>query len=233
VSAPLPILLVPGLLATPRFFQEQVPALWRHGPVMFADHRRDDSMAAIARRILAEAPRRFALVGHSMGGYISFEIMRQAADRVAKLALLSTAARPDTPEQTERRRTQIALAQGGRFSELTGMLYPFLVHKSLKNDAAQLEVARSMVEATGPEAFIRQQTAIMARPDSVPGLAAIRCPTLVLVGDSDVVTPPERAAEIANGIAGARRVTVEECGHMCALEKPAETTQALLDWLAA
>jgi pimeloyl-ACP methyl ester carboxylesterase len=233
VNVPLPILLVPGLLATPRFYEAQLPSLWQYGPVMVADHRRDDSMAAIARRILADAPERFALVGHSMGGYISVEIMRQAADRVVKLALLSTAARADTPEQSERRRAQIALAQGGRFGELTGMLYPFLVHKSRKEDAALLGVARSMVEATGPEAFIRQQHAIMARPDSVPGLGAIRCPTLVLVGDGDVVTPPERAAEIADGIAGSRRVTLADCGHMCALEKPAETTQALVDWLAA
>ncbi len=88
----------PGLACSPRIFAPVIPALWRYGPVTVANHIRDDNMGAIARRILAEAPPRFALAGHSMGGYIAFEIMRQAPERVAKLALMNTQARPDTPE---------------------------------------------------------------------------------------------------------------------------------------
>ena len=109
----MPILLVPGLVSSPRIFAPVIPALWRYGPVTVANHIRDDNMGAIARRILAEAPPRFALAGHSMGGYIAFEIMRQAPQRVAKLALINTQARPDTPEATARRRSQIARAQAG------------------------------------------------------------------------------------------------------------------------
>jgi pimeloyl-ACP methyl ester carboxylesterase len=93
----LPIVLVPGLLVTARLYAEQIPALWRLGPVTVADHTRDDSMTAIARRILADAPPRFALAGQSMGGYVAFEIVRQAPERVARLALLSTSARLDPP----------------------------------------------------------------------------------------------------------------------------------------
>src|SRR5471030_3409612 len=104
----MPILLVPGLGGSPRIYAPVVPALLQFGPVTVANHIRDDSMGAIARRILAEAPPRFALAGHSMGGYIAFEIMRQAPERVAKLALLNTSARPDTPETTQRRRGMIA-----------------------------------------------------------------------------------------------------------------------------
>jgi len=100
----MPILLVPGLGGSPRIYAPVAPALWRHGPVTVANHIRDDNMGAIARRILAEAPPRFALAGHSMGGYIAFEIVRQAPDRVAKLALINTQARPDTPEAVTRRR---------------------------------------------------------------------------------------------------------------------------------
>jgi pimeloyl-ACP methyl ester carboxylesterase len=102
---PMPILLVPGLVSSPRIFAPVVPALWRLGPVTAANHIRNDNMGAIARRILAEAPPRFALAGHSMGGYIAFEIMRQAPERVAKLALINTQARPDTPEATTFRRS--------------------------------------------------------------------------------------------------------------------------------
>src|SRR3954467_599978 len=107
----MPILLVPGLVSSPRIFAPVMPALWRIGPVTVANHIRDDNMGAIARRILAEAPPRFALAGHSMGGYIALEIMRQAADRVARLALINTQARPDTSEATARRQGQMARAQ--------------------------------------------------------------------------------------------------------------------------
>src|ERR1700730_3701804 len=118
-AAVLPIVLIPGLTCSARLYAEQIPALWRFGPVTIADHTRDDSMAAIAGRILAAAPPRFALAGLSMGGYIAFEIMRQAAGRVAKLALLDTGARGDTPEQTERRKVVIALANSGRYADVT------------------------------------------------------------------------------------------------------------------
>ena len=108
----LPIVLIPGLTCTARLYAEQIPALWLFGPVTVADHRRDDSIAAVARRILGAAPQRFALAGLSMGGYIAFEIM-QAPQRVAKLALLDTGARADTPEQTERRHVLMAQAKAG------------------------------------------------------------------------------------------------------------------------
>jgi pimeloyl-ACP methyl ester carboxylesterase len=113
MGEPLPTVLVPGLNCSARLYAEQIPALWRFGPLLIADHTRDDSMGAIAARILNAAPPRFALMGLSMGGYIALEIMSQAPARVAKLALLDTGARADTPEQTERRHRQIELAQTG------------------------------------------------------------------------------------------------------------------------
>jgi pimeloyl-ACP methyl ester carboxylesterase len=230
-TEPLPIVLVPGLLTSPRLFGEQLAELWRFGPLLIADHTRDDRMETIGRRILAVAPSRFALVGLSMGGYIAFEIMRQAADRVVKLALLDTSARPDTPKDSERRRGQIALTQSGRFAEVPDQLLPILIHRDRQDDAALRRVVRLMAEETGPEAFIRQQRAIMARPDSRPGLAAIACPTLVLVGDSDELTPPHLSEEIAEGIAGARLVVVPDSGHLTTLERPQPVTRALVEWL--
>jgi len=212
-------------------YAAQIPHLWRTGPVTVANHTFDDSLSAMARRLLAAAPERFALVGLSMGGYVSFEILRQAPERVARLALLDTTARPDTPEQSAARREQVALASGGRFPEVVGALFPRLVHREHRQDAALREVFGLMAEDVGPAAFIRQQTAILGRPDSRPSLGSIRCPTLVLVGDADELTPPDRAAEIAAGIAGARLVTVKQCGHMSTLEQPLEVTRALVEWL--
>jgi pimeloyl-ACP methyl ester carboxylesterase len=233
MTTSLPVVLIPGLLCSPRFYAAQIPVLWRSGPVTVVDHTRDDSMAGIAKRILADAPPRFAVAGHSMGGYIAFEILRQAPDRVARLALLDTSARADTPEQTAKRKEQIAQAQAGRFGEVPDALYPNFVHPSRREDAALRATFRAMTEDADADAFVRQLTAIMHRADSLPGLPAIRCPTLVLVGDADVPTPPERAAEIADGIAGAKLVTVPVCGHLSAMEQPEAVTQALEAWLRA
>jgi pimeloyl-ACP methyl ester carboxylesterase len=227
----LPIVLIPGLTCSARLYAGQIPALWQFGSVTVADHTRDDSMAAIARRILADAPPRFALAGLSMGGYICFEIMRQAAERVAKLALLDTGARADTPEQIERRRAVIALTKNGRYAEIPDLAFPLYVHRKRHHDEALKRLVRMMAEETGPQAYLRQQQAILSRPDSRPGLAAIACPTLVLVGEGDEATPPELAREIAAGIPGSRLVTIPDSGHLSTLEQPQLVTSALVEWM--
>lgn len=231
MTDPLPIVLVPGLIATPRLFAAQIPELWRFGPVTIADHTRDDSVGGVARRILAAAPPRFALAGLSMGGYIAFEIARQAPERIAKIALLDTSARPDTPEQVETRRAQIAIARSGRLAEIVDQLFPRLVHETRHGDEGLRAVVRQMADEVGADAFVLQQTAIMNRPDSRPSAAAIRCSTLVLVGDSDQITPPEWAEEMAGIIPGARLITVPRCGHLSTLERPGEVNRALDDWM--
>src|SRR3954451_3595608 len=159
----MPILLVPGLAGSPRIYAPVAPALWRYGPVSVANHFRDDHMGAIARRVLAEAPPRFALAGHSMGGYIAFEIMRQAPDRVAKLALINTQARPDTPEASARRRSQIARAEAGEYGAVLDDLFTGYVHPSRREDACLRQLVHDMGNDIGAEAFVRQQTAIISR----------------------------------------------------------------------
>jgi pimeloyl-ACP methyl ester carboxylesterase len=230
-STSLPIVLVPGLNCSARLFAEQIPPLWQFGPVTVADHRRDDSMAAIAQRILAAAPPLFALAGLSMGGYIAFEIMRQAPARVARLALLDTGAGADIPERTAQRKPLIGMAQLGRFAEITENQFPLLVHRRRHGDAALKALVRAMNEDTGPDAYVRQQLAIIGRPDSRPGLAAIACPTLILVGDDDQLTPPALAHEMAAGIRGARLVVVADSGHLSTLEQPQAVTAALIAWM--
>ncbi len=220
--------MIPGLLLSARMYARQIVALWGSGGVMVANHTRDDTMAGIARRILANAPPRFALVGLSMGGYISFEIMRQAPQRIVRLALLDTAARADTTEASAARRANVALATSGRFEEVIDALYPRMVHADRLEDAALRELNREMGREVGIDGYCNQQAANIARPDSRAMLAAIRCPTLVLVGDSDQLTPPDRAEEIANGVRGARLVTVPRCGHLSTLEAPEAVNAALL-----
>ncbi|MGH6676237.1 MAG: alpha/beta fold hydrolase [Xanthobacteraceae bacterium] len=130
-AAALPIVLVPGLNCSARLYADQIPSLWQFGPVMVADHRRDDSVAGIARRILAATPPHFALAGLSMGGYIAFEILRQAPARVAKLALLDTGAGAENPERTQQRRPLLRMARQGRFAEITDNQFPLLCRFSV------------------------------------------------------------------------------------------------------
>ena len=226
-----PILLVPGLGGSPRIYAPVMPALWRYGPVTVANHIRDDDMAAIARRILAEAPPRFALAGHSMGGYIAFEIIRQAPGRVTKLALLNTQARPDTPEAVTRRRGQIARAQAGEYHAVLDELFPGFVHPSRREDSSLRQLVHDMGDDIGADAFVRQLTAIMGRADSRPTLASIKCPTLVLTGDEDNTIPNSLSKEMADGIPGAKLVILPHCGHLSQPEQPEAVAAALVDWL--
>ncbi len=228
----LPIVLVPGLNCSARLYATQIPLLWRFGPVTVANHTRDDAMAAIAKRILDDAPSRFALAGLSMGGYVALEMMRRAPERVAKLALLDTNGRDDSPEAQQKRRANIALAESGRFDQVIEDVWPALVHPDRRADAALKQIHVAMCNDVGPQAYVRQQNAILTRADSRPLLPSIRCPALVLVGAEDELTPPFLSEEIAAGISGARLVKVPECGHLSTLERPDAVNKALAEWMS-
>lgn len=228
----LPLVLVPGLLCSARLYSPQVAALWRFGGVGVADHRQGDEIGAVAARILAEAPPRFALAGLSFGGYLAFELMRRAPDRIERLALLDTSARPDTPEQTAARYAFIEMAEQGRFPEVVETLTPRFLQASRREEPALKEILHAMATDVGPAAFVRQQKAIISRPDSRPSLPQIRCPTLVLTGEHDDLTTPELAQEIAGAIPGAELVIIPDCGHLSTIERPEAVNAALADWLS-
>jgi pimeloyl-ACP methyl ester carboxylesterase len=196
-----------------------------------ADLTLADSIAGMADQVLATAPGRFSLAGLSMGGYVAFEILRRAPERVNRLALLDTQARPDTAEAAQRRRALIELAGRGQFKGVTPRLLPMLLHED--NLAGPLAgVVTAMAERVGHAAFVRQQTAIMGRIDSRPDLGAIRVPTLVLCGDADALTPPSLAEEIARGIPDSALVVVDRAGHLTPIEQPGAVNRALIEWLA-
>ncbi len=230
---PEPLVLEPGLNCTRELFGPQIQAFGGTRPVHVADHTLDDTIPAIAERLLADAPPRFALAGLSMGGYVALEVMRRAPERVARLALLDTSARPDTEEGGANRRRLMALAEAGRFEEVTTLLWERYVAPHRHDDTALARVVMGMQRATGPEIFVRQQRAIMGRVDSRPDLPGIEIPTLVLVGEEDGVTPPELAREIADAIEWASLVVVPGCGHLSTLESPVVVNEALEAWLSA
>ena len=227
----LPLVLLPGLLEDAAVWQPQIAALAEIAAASVPDLARQNSIAAMAESVLATAPDRFALAGHSMGGYVALAVTRLAPRRVMRLALVDTAARADTPEQTERRQGLIELTRIGKFKGVTPRLLPLLVHADRLGDAALTGVIMAMAERVGPAAFERQQTAIMGRLDQRSFLPRIACPTLVLCGRQDQITPLDRSEEMAAAIPGAKLVVVEHCGHIPQLECAEEATKAMREWL--
>lgn len=226
-----PLLLLPGLLCDEALWAHQVDFLSDIAEISIADMTRDDSVSAMASRALERAPEQFALAGLSMGGYVALEIMRQAPQRVTRLTLLDTSARSDTPEQTARRRGLIELAEKGRFKGVTPRLLPLLIHPDRQAEEALAGAIMGMAERVGQPAFLRQQKAIMGRPDSRPDLSGIAVPTMVLCGRQDALTPLPMHEEMAAGIPGARLCIVEECGHLSPMERPHAVTALMRDWL--
>jgi pimeloyl-ACP methyl ester carboxylesterase len=226
------LILLPGLLCDAALWQPQIDRFADRLEITVADLTRDDSLRGMAGRVLASAPPRFALAGLSMGGYVAQEILREAPQRVSRVALLDTSARPDSPEQTERRRALIKLAQTGKFKGVTPRLLPLLIHPARLDDRALTGIVMAMAERVGQGAFLRQQHAILNRPDGRPDLPGIACPALVVCGRDDALTPPALSREMADTIPDASLLELDECGHLSSLEQPDQVNQAFEDWLA-
>ncbi|HUE19765.1 MAG TPA: alpha/beta fold hydrolase [Stellaceae bacterium] len=227
------LVLLPGLLCDTELWRDQIAGLRDIADCTVADMSRDDSIAGTAARMLEKAPAKFALAGLSMGGYCAMEIMRQTDNRVTHLVLLDTGARADSPEQQSRRRELIELAEKGEFQGVTPRLLPLFLHPEHLKDKALVERVTAMAGRIGKDAFLRQQRAIMTRIDSRPSLADIKCPTLVLCGRQDILTPPALHEEISALIPGSRLELIDDSGHLSTMEQPAAVTALMRCWLTA
>jgi pimeloyl-ACP methyl ester carboxylesterase len=230
------ILFMPGLLCDARLWRDQIATLPRDTHAVVADLTQDDSLDDMAHRALAAMPGRFALCGLSMGGYAALALMRLAADRVTRLCLMDTSARADSSEQSRRRRGLIATVarnptQTAKFRGVTPRLLPMLIHPDRQSDAALTQDVIAMAERVGQAAFLRQQAAILARPDGRPHLPAIAVPTMVAAGAQDALTPPSDAEEMAALIPGAQLQIIPNCGHLAPMERPHEVSAILNQWL--
>jgi pimeloyl-ACP methyl ester carboxylesterase len=226
-----PVVLIASQLLNARLWAPQVEALGRRRELIIADQTQHETMASMAGAILERAPRRFSVVGHGMGGFVAFEILRQAPARVGRLVLMSTLASADGPAQTARREGYLRLVEAGRFDEVVEERLPLLLSPRRRSDEALVAAARAMATETGPDAFLRQQRAIMSRPDSRPFLGAIQCPTLILYGRQDGIVTLAHQEELQAGIPGAPLEILEDCGHLMTLEQPARVNALLADWL--
>jgi pimeloyl-ACP methyl ester carboxylesterase len=230
---PTPVVLLPGLLCDALLWAHQVRDLGDQADCWIADPTRADTIAGMAADALRDCPHEtFALAGLSMGGYVALEMLRQAPARITHLALLDTSARADTPEQSKRRDDLIAMSERGRFMGVTDTLLPVLIHKSRLEDQPLVATVKAMARNVGRDAFVREQRAIQSRPDSRPHLGAIQCPTLILCGRDDMLTPLALHEELARAIPQATLVVIESCGHLSTLERPEQASAALAAWLA-
>ncbi|WP_188235654.1 alpha/beta fold hydrolase [Sphingopyxis sp. LK2115] len=226
----LPIVLITGQLLTDAVWQPLLDA-WPDRDVIVADNRRDDTIAGFAQRLLDTAPPRFMLVAHAMGGFVAFEVMRRAPERIAKLALISTLASADGPAQTARRQGYIDLVQSGRFDQVVEERIPMLFPEARRGDERLLAIARKMAADTGADTFLAQQRAIMARIDSRPHLHAIAVPTLLIWGEQDGITSRAHQEEIEEAIPGARLEVIAGAGHLPTIEAAGVVVPLLTDFI--
>jgi pimeloyl-ACP methyl ester carboxylesterase len=222
----MPTLFLAGQLST--------ELLWKNQQALadgIATLRHHDTVRELAQATFAAAPSRFALVAHGMAGFVAFEMLRQQPERIEKLVLMSVLAPADTPKQTARREGYLRLVADGRYDEVIEERIPMLVHQGRVNDASLIADLRTMARDIGPEDFLHQQRAIMSRPDSRPGLAAISCPVLLIYGRADAITTWEHQQEMQSAIPDVRLEVVEDSGHMLPLERPEKVNALLRDFL--
>lgn len=210
------LVLISGLLSNKRLWGASFPDAIFFSPT-------EDTPEAMVQNILKEAPPTFALAGHSMGGWLALEIMRQAPSRVAKLCLLNTTSRPDTPEKRALREQLIAQVESGHFLDVVEWVLEFFVF----NPAARPQVKEMFLEV-GPEVFIRQQRSILMRDAQLP---KITCPTLIIHASEDRAFTLEEHQELQRGIPNSRLEVVKNSGHMSPMEAPQAVTKLLQGWL--
>jgi len=237
-GAVIPLVLVPGLLCDAAVWEHQAVELRDIAEITIPDHGALDSLEKMAEAILARAPQRFAIAGHSMGGRVTFEVIRQSPGRVTGVALLDTASTPrragsaGEAEAGQRYRLLEKARREGMRAMGLEWAQP-MVHPSRVPERELMNTILDMIERKTPEIFAAQIKALLERPDARPLLSEIKCPALVLCGREDSWSVPEHHEEMAKMIRGSRLVVVNDCGHMSTMERPQEVTAALRQWLTS
>lgn len=235
--AKTPLLLIPGLLCSPRLFAPQVAALAELAEIVVPDWRRAplsiwDSWESAARWIVDQMPPgKFTLAGLSLGGMLAVEIMQIAADRVTKLALLDTGMRSQNEAERAVRRARIRLAEEGHFELVLGLQLSRFIPAYRLPDKKLVDEVMTMCGEIGVDIYKRQEELAAVRADRRPDLPKIKCPTIVVCGRDDAATPLFLSEEMAKAIPAAALVVVEQCGHLISMEKPEETNLILSTWL--
>lgn len=232
------LVLLPGFLCDETVWQDQLAALTPTCDCLIPDYGHLNSLPAMASAVLAQAPPRFAVVGHSMGGRIALEIFREAPHRVTHIALFDTGcdARPADEigaEEERGRRNLLAIAREQGMRSMAANWIPPMIHPDRRSDAALTERIVQMMERKTPDIFEAQMNALLARPEAGDLLPKIACPALILTGSHDAWSPPVRHKEMAAAIPNSTLAIVPNCGHMSTMECPDAISRAMEAWLEA
>jgi len=231
------LLLLPGFLCDKTVWQDQTGAFEKDFDCSIASYDMLDSLPAMAAHVLKAAPPTFALAGHSMGGRVALEVFRLAPRRVSHIALFDTGcdALPSGEAAKAEKRARQRLLDIARSRGMRAMSYewiPPMIHPDRWQDNELIEEIVRMMERSTPDRFEAQMNALLARPRTTDLLPRISCPALILTGQNDGWSPPERHREMAAAIPGAMLAIIPQCGHMSTIERPADVTRAMRDWLA-
>jgi pimeloyl-ACP methyl ester carboxylesterase len=230
-TEPAPLYLLPGLMCDGRVWAPQLTALAAYRPVAVGGYGDARSLVTMARRVLASAPGRISLAGHSMGGRVALEVMRLAPDRVERLALLDTGVHPVADGEREKRMALLELGRREGMEALVDAWLPPMMHPDRRGDSAFVGPLRDMCVSAGIERYEDQMIALLERPYARPLIGSIRCPTLIGVGSDDAWAPVDQHRAMAAGISGASLVIFEHAGHMAPVEASDQVTAALRGWL--
>ena len=227
---------MPGLICDQSVWQQQIDALSDIAPCTCADYGSLDSLTAMAVSVLRSAPERFSLAGHSMGGRVALQIYRLAPDRVLRIALFNTGylAMPsgEAGEQETRNRSElVALAESQGMPAMIRKWLPPMIDSRRINDTVLTDAIIEMMSRKTPAIFAAQVRALLARPDASAILEQIHCPALLLTGREDAWSPPAQHEAMAAKVRGSKLVIIPDCGHMSMMERPAEVSAAMRDWL--
>lgn len=231
-----PLVLVPGLLCDEAVWAAQTASLADIADVRVANNGEADSLGALAESIIAHAPARFAVAGHSMGGRIALEVARRVPERLIGLALLDTGYESLAPgeagqREAEGRHALLAVARREGMRAMARAWVQGMVYPPRLTEAALIEPILDMFERRTPDLFALQIKALLGRPDAGSVLGAIRAPTLVLCGREDAWAPPSRHEAMAKRIPGSTLEVIPECGHMAPMERPLAVSESLRRWL--
>ena len=227
-----PVVLLHGLACDPYLWETTEGHLQKagfevHQPLM----RNQDSISKMAKFVLEEVEGEFILGGLSMGGYVSFEIWRQAPERVKALILCDTKHRLDNPNRVKAREQTMRLVEKEKFNQMAKLFHGMLTTPDYLHDVEKSEKLMAMIYRTSSEEYLRQQTAIFNRPDSTETLATIYCSTLILCGELDQITPPAVHQEMASKISGTQLEIIAGAEHLSTLEAGEKVGLLICSWL--
>ena len=223
--------MVPGMMCDERIFSPQIEALSQNLEVTIADISNFSSVRELASDVLKKAPKRFSLLGHSMGGIVAMEIYSQEPNRIEKLILMDTNPKAELDEVKLKREPQIKDVSEGKLLEvMRDEMKPNYLAES-ENKSSVLNVCMDMALNLGPDVFINQSRALQSRLDQQNTIQSIKIPVLIMCGSEDKLCPVERHEMMHNMISDSDLKIINNAGHMPTLEQPRETTEVLKEWL--